>query len=38
MVLRITWMRLLKEREAVAELIAKALTPVPAAPVAPRPR
>jgi uncharacterized protein DUF559 len=38
MVLRITWMRFLKEREAVAELIAKALTPVPAAPVAPRPR
>ncbi len=37
-VLRITWMRFLKEREAVAELIAKALTPAPAAPVAPRPR
>ena len=37
-VLRITWLRFLKEREAVAELIAKALTPAPAAPVAPRPR
>jgi hypothetical protein len=37
-VLRITWMRFLKEREAVVELIAKALTPAPAGPVAPRPR
>ena len=37
-VLRITWMRFLKKREAVAELIAKALTPGPAEPVAPRPR
>jgi hypothetical protein len=37
-VIRITWLRFLKERDAVAKLIAKALTPAPAAPVAPRPR
>lgn len=37
-VIRITWVRFLKEREAVAKLIAKAIMPAPAAPVAPRPR
>ena len=37
-VIRITWVRFLKEREAVAKLIAKAIMPAPAAPVAPRPQ
>jgi hypothetical protein len=37
-VLRITWRRFVEDRDGVAALAAKALTPVPAAPSAPRPR
>ena len=37
-VLRITWRRFAEDRDGVAALLAKALTPVPAAPSAPRPR
>jgi len=37
-VLRVTWERFVKERDVVAMLLAKAVTPAPAAPFAPRPR
>ena len=37
-VMRVTWMRLVREPEAVAEQLRRLLTPAPAAPVAPRPR
>ena len=37
-VMRVTWRRLLREPEAVAEQLRRLLTPVPAAPSAPRPR
>jgi very-short-patch-repair endonuclease len=37
-VMRVTWMRLLREPEAVAEQLRRLLTPAPAEHVAPRPR
>lgn len=37
-VLRVTWERFVKERDVVERLLAKALTPAPAGPFAPRPQ